>query len=95
MQGFLRVCVSVTALADVVGLQLNAGLDGGDWLIAGLQTNAREQAKASCARLVLNPLIKTLKKSDTHKIRWVLKCCLFSGNFNNDKVLIMSSERAM
>lgn len=60
MQGFLRVRVSVAALADVVGLQLDASLNGGDWLLAGLETNTREQGQASCARLVLNPLIKAL-----------------------------------
>lgn len=40
MQRLLGVGVPVAALPDVVGFQFNAGLDGCDWLVAGLQVNA-------------------------------------------------------
>lgn len=59
VKGLLRVCVSVAALANVIGLQLNGGLDGGDWLLAGLQVHAGKEGQAPCARLVLDPLIKS------------------------------------
>lgn len=42
VQGFFRIGVSVTTFANVVGLQLNAGPDGLDRLLTGLQTNARK-----------------------------------------------------
>lgn len=58
MQRLLRVGVSVAAFSDVVGLQLDVGLDGRDWLIAGLQVHAGKQGQAAGARLVFNPLIE-------------------------------------
>lgn len=42
MQRLLGVSVPVAALPNVVGFQFNAGLDGCDWLVAGLQVNAGE-----------------------------------------------------
>lgn len=42
MQRLLGVGVPVAALPNVVGFQFNAGLDGCDWLVAGLQVNAGE-----------------------------------------------------
>lgn len=75
VKGLLRICVSVTALANMTGLQLNGGLDRGDWLLAGLQVHAGKQGQASSARLILNPLIKscpprlTREKKKTFVIR--------------------------
>ncbi len=43
VQRFFGVRVAVTALADVISLQHDAGLNGGDWLLAGLQVHAGEQ----------------------------------------------------
>lgn len=58
MQRLLGVGVPVAALPDVVGFQFNAGLDGCDWLVAGLQVNAGEQGQAARARLVFDPLVE-------------------------------------
>ena len=62
MQGLLRVGVSVAALPDVVGLQLDVGLDGRDWLVARLQMHAGKQRQAARPRLVFNPLIEPLRE---------------------------------
>lgn len=59
VQGLLRIRVSVTALANVTGFQLNGGLDRGDWLLAGLQVHAGKQGQAASARLILDSLIKS------------------------------------
>lgn len=80
MQGFLRVCVSVAALADVVGLQLDGGLNGGDWLLAGLQTNTREQGQTSCAGLVLNSFIKSLETRHVRDMLISFKVFSYSQN---------------
>lgn len=66
VQGLLRVGVSVTALPDVAGLQLHAGPDRGDWLVAGLQVHAGKQGEAARARLVFNSLVEPLKQDETH-----------------------------
>lgn len=58
VQRLLRVRVPVTALPNMVGFQLNVSSNGCDWLIAGLQVHAREKSKATCARLIFNPLIE-------------------------------------
>lgn len=56
MERLLGVRVTVAAFPNVIGFQLNTGLDGCDWLVAGLQVHAGEKAKATCARLIFNPL---------------------------------------
>lgn len=58
VQRLLRVSVTVAALPNMVGFQFNAGSDGGDWLITGLQVHAGEKGQAACARLIFNPLIE-------------------------------------
>lgn len=62
MQGFFRVCVSVAALADVIRLQHDGGLNGGYRLLAGLKVHAGKQGKTSCARLIFNPFIKSFQQ---------------------------------
>lgn len=58
VQGLLRVRVPVAALSNVIGLQLDAGSDGGDRLVTGLQMHAGEKGQAARTRLIFNPLIE-------------------------------------
>lgn len=58
MQRLLRIGIPVATLPNMVGFQFNVGLDGRDWLVAGLQVYAGEKSQASCARLVFNPFIE-------------------------------------
>lgn len=50
------IAVSVTALADVSGLQLYGGLDVPNGLLACLQVQVREEWNTARARCVFHPL---------------------------------------